>query len=143
MTSPFYGSPQGNPYAPPTHQISSHNPLLVPAIFLLVLSALFLGLLLLSLPGQVLRLSKIDASTPEGMGELMGAVVALVAWVGWMLAIIAGSTCMLRMKGIAGAWIAAIAAVVPVCSPCVVLGIPFGIWAIVLLCQPEVRARFR
>jgi len=38
---------------------------------------------------------------------------------------------------------AAIVACVPFCSPCVVLGIPFGIWALVVMAKPEVRAAFQ
>ena len=37
----------------------------------------------------------------------------------------------------------AIVACIPICTPCIVLGIPFGIWAIVVLQQPEVKQAFR
>jgi hypothetical protein len=37
----------------------------------------------------------------------------------------------------------AIIAVIPCFSPCCFLGIPFGIWAIVVLVSPEVKAAFR
>jgi hypothetical protein len=47
------------------------------------------------------------------------------------------------LRGYGLAWTAAVASVIPCCSPCYVLGIPFGIWAIILLQKPEVRSRFR
>ena len=37
----------------------------------------------------------------------------------------------------------AIIACVPCCSPCVVLGIPFGIWALVLLNDPAIKRHFQ
>jgi hypothetical protein len=37
---------------------------------------------------------------------------------------------------------AAIGSVIPCCSPCYVLGIPFGIWALIVLLDPEVKRAF-
>ncbi|MCA9268539.1 MAG: hypothetical protein KDA41_08710 [Planctomycetales bacterium] len=38
---------------------------------------------------------------------------------------------------------AAMLSVVPCCGPCYVVGLPFGIWALVVMHQPEVRSAFR
>ena len=38
---------------------------------------------------------------------------------------------------------AAIVAIIPFVSPCCLIGIPFGIWAVVVLNKPHVRAAFR
>lgn len=143
--NPFRELPDANPYASPSSpgQAERANPLLIPAVCLLVLSGAFFLLLVLSLPVQVIRLSNIDTSTPEGAGELAGGIAALVAWMAVTLAIIIGSIGMLRFRGYSGALTAAILAIIPICSPCLVLGIPFGIWAVVVLLRPEVRGRFR
>jgi hypothetical protein len=37
---------------------------------------------------------------------------------------------------------AAIVAMIPCFSPCCLLGLPFGIWALVMLNKPEVRSQF-
>jgi hypothetical protein len=37
---------------------------------------------------------------------------------------------------------AAIIAMIPCFSPCCVLGLPFGIWALVVLSKPEVKSQF-
>lgn len=37
----------------------------------------------------------------------------------------------------------AILACIPCCSPCSIVGIPFGIWALVVLLDPQVKAAFR
>ena len=47
----------------------------------------------------------------------------------------------LKSHGIAKA--AAIVAVVPLVGPCCLLGIPFGVWALITLEKPEVRNAFR
>jgi hypothetical protein len=51
----------------------------------------------------------------------------------------------LRMQKLAGhglAMAAAIVAMIPCFSPCCLLGIPFGIWALVVLSKPEVKSQF-
>ena len=140
--NPLEESPHSNHHTSPSGHATPKNPLMIPAILLLVLSTLFLLLLIFSLPFQVARIANIDTSTSEGAGELTGSIVCLFVWTFFMLAIIAGSICMLCLKGYSGALTAAILAVIPVCSPCFVLGIPFGIWAIVLLRKPDVKERF-
>ena len=140
--NPYRDLPEANLYAAPAGPAQPTNPLFVPAIVLLVLSIIYLLIVVLSLPIQVVRFSNVDASTPRGVSQLTGGIGSLVVWIAMSLAIIAGSICMLRLKGYSGAMTAAIVSVIPLCSPCFVLGIPFGIWAIVLLRRPDVRNRF-
>ncbi len=102
--NPFRDLPEANPYAAPSvpgEVYADGNPLLAPAICLLVLSLVFLGLLALSMPYQIDRFTELDLSTPEGVGQLTGGVVALVAWAIMMMVIAAGSIC---MRPIAGIW---------------------------------------
>ena len=139
---PFSGSP-ANPYSSPAFGSSPRgNPLQVPAIFLIVLSALFLCFLFVRVPLLLIDLQRRDLSTPAGLGEFIGEACSSLIWMTWMIGILAGSICMLRLKAYSVAWTAAILAVVPICSPCFILGIPFGIWALILLRQPAVRSSF-
>ena len=46
----------------------------------------------------------------------------------------------LRSRGLA--MTAAIVAMVPCLSPCCLLGLPFGIWALIVLSKPEVQSQF-
>ncbi|MBN2291138.1 MAG: hypothetical protein JXM70_01860 [Pirellulales bacterium] len=133
-----------NPYASPSEpaQANGGNPLMIPAIILLSLAALFILFLIASIPSHVMRWSEVDLSTPQGAGELTGGIATLVIWMVLTVAIIVGSINMLRLRGYRTAMTAAIVAMIPICSPCFVLGIPFGIWAIVLLRKPEVQRRF-
>jgi hypothetical protein len=135
-----------NPFQSPANfraDAAKGNPLMIPAIILLVLASIMLALILGSMPGQILRMRNIDTTTHEGQGELAGSIVALVVWVALTAAIIWGSIAMLRLRGYRDSMVAAVLAVIPVCSPCFVLGIPFGIWAIILLMRTDVRARFQ
>src|SRR5262249_48554637 len=53
-----------------------------------------------------------------------------------------GAVQMMRLRSYPSALAAAILAVIP-WSPAWILGLPFGIWALVILAKPEVRAGFR
>ena len=135
-----------NPYQSPTaYQADAvvGNPLMIPAIVLLVLASSMLFLILLSIQSQILRMREIDTTTSGGLGELCGMIGSLVIWITMMAAIIWGSIAMLRLRGYRDAMAAAVLAVIPICSPCFVLGIPFGIWAIVVLMRVEVRTKFQ
>jgi hypothetical protein len=57
-------------------------------------------------------------------------------------AILFGALKMMRLQSYGWAMAAAILAVIPCLSPCCCLGIPFGIWALVVLSKPEVKAAF-
>lgn len=143
MNAPDPVNPYQSPAAYSDETAAAGNPLLIPGIILLVLASLMLAIILLSIPGQILRMRAIDTMTHEGQGELAGSIVGLVSWIIMMGSIIWGSIGMVRLRGYRNAWVAAVLAVVPVCSPCFVLGIPFGIWALVVLSRSETRARFQ
>ena len=49
---------------------------------------------------------------------------------------------MRRLENYRTAMTVAIVSVIPLISPCCLLGIPFGIWALVMLSRPEVRDAF-
>jgi hypothetical protein len=53
-----------------------------------------------------------------------------------------GAWCMRKGKRYKVALIAAILGSIPFLTPCIWMGIPFGIWALVVLRRPEVRAAF-
>jgi hypothetical protein len=143
--NPFSELPNTNPYASPIPGAgsgSSENPLMFPAIVLLILSSLFVLLMVASLPVQFVRIRAIDTSTARGAGELCGSIVSLALWPLMNLAIALGAISMIRLKSYRSAYTAAILSVIPICSPCFLLGIPFGIWAIVVLNRPGMMQRF-
>jgi hypothetical protein len=71
----------------------------------------------------------------------VGAVVDLLAMVLSVL-ILVGGLRMLHLKNYPLCVVAAVVALVPCISPCCCLGLPIGIWALVILLKPEVKALF-
>ena len=81
----------------------------------------------------------------EWMAPLMGGAVAVILKI--VSIVIAGfvfwaSMQMRNLQGWGMAVTAAILAVFPCTSPCCLAGIPIGIWALVILFKPEVKAAF-
>ncbi len=138
-----YSSPM---YDPPLRNFESSrvssNPLLAPAIVLLVFASLYLLMQLIGLPNQLATLKEVDTSTPEGASEYGGQIFAMLLMATTAVIVLAGSLHMIRLKSYRSAMTAAIVSSIPCCSPCFFLGIPFGIWAIVLLIRPDVKSRF-
>jgi hypothetical protein len=67
-------------------------------------------------------------------GALIGPIVVC-------LVVMVGSVLMMARKSYVGAIIGSIAAVLP-CNWCCFVTIPFGIWALVSLAQPDVKSAF-
>ena len=74
-------------------------------------------------------------------GGLGGGVVALLV----SLLIVAGGICMVRLRGyglsIFASLLAAVPCLSPMACPCLI-GLPIGIWALVVLMAPDVREAF-
>lgn len=99
--------------------------------------------------GTLLRLvrpQRIEfGSEEERLGYLVsGVVLPLLGFITLALAplIVYGAIQMLKARRYGMARLAAILSLIPVSSCCFVLGIPIGIWALVVLHKPEVKAAF-
>ncbi len=80
------------------------------------------------------------------MGTLFSGVIGLVFNVIWLLmggVVIFGAIKMKALQSYGLALTAAILAALPCTSPCCFLGLPIGIWAIVVLMNQDVKAAFR
>ncbi len=141
-SDPFGGFPDG-PLQPQNGR--TENPLQIPAIILIVLSSLWLlygiGNLLWSFavgPPQP------PANQPPAFafGQQVGFYATVLTIPIVSLVILVGGVCMLRLKGYAMALTGAVVGLAPLCGPCLILAIPFSIWALVLLLKPDIRARF-
>ncbi len=56
--------------------------------------------------------------------------------------VIYGAIQMKNLRNYRAAMTAAIISMIPMLGPCCILGIPFGIWALIVLMQPDVKAHF-
>jgi hypothetical protein len=76
----------------------------------------------------------------EGMqGPMAGVVSLLIAALNGF--VLFGAIKLLRLQGHTTATIAAVTAMLP-CQCCCLFGLPFGIWALVVLNKPEVKSQF-
>lgn len=70
------------------------------------------------------------------------AIVSNAIGIAVSVFILLGALRMQKLTGHGLAMAAAIIAMIPCFSPCCLLGIPFGIWALVVLSKPEVKSQF-
>ncbi len=117
----------------------------VTAITGLVLVALDLVINILALGGMHIgmqqfndpQMQKLLSSLGGGLGlvqNIIGAVVGVI--------VLLGASKMKKLQNYSFAMTASIVAMLPCISPCCIFGLPFGIWALVVLNKPEVKSQF-
>jgi hypothetical protein len=149
--------PQGSPLDPSGPAAISRGPALdavkLPAIFLMIAAALSVlgGLFGFLTPGMSEeQLSRIieEPSAPEWLKNFAESGAGGMGYAPNILALVVGAVVlfgalkMLRLQNYGWAMAASILAVIPCLSPCCCLGIPFGIWSLVVLSKPEVKSAF-
>lgn len=85
-------------------------------------------------------------SGPEGIVRMMtGGFSALFNLIGIVVGIVIllGALKMKKLESYSFAMTAAIIAMIPCISPCCFVGLPIGIWALVVLNKPEVKSQFQ
>ena len=86
------------------------------------------------------------AAGEEGMGAMASGTQGIIQGVLGMIfggVIIYGCLQMMKLESYGLGMAACILAMVPCLSPCCILGIPLGIWGLVVLNDPVVKASFR
>lgn len=119
-----------------------------PAIGLIVTSVAFL--ILISL-GLCLNVVFLVTGVAEEMGrlEIEGPTVIMIRLLTGVVLmalnglVLFGAIKMLSLKSHGWAKTAAVIACIPCLSPCYIFGIPFGIWALVVMADPAVMRAFR
>jgi hypothetical protein len=71
-------------------------------------------------------------------GQFIGSGISVV----WGIVVTLGASKMKSLESRGSAMMGSIVAMIP-CNPCFLLGLPFGIWALVALNKPEVKDVFR
>jgi len=150
-----FGPPQygQNPYQPPqggssyrgnTAGLRSQLKIVGIAMMVLggisILASVINGIINL-IKGIAMYTGDIPSRPGVAFGTLLG-VGLMVVLIFVQAAIIKGGLSMSTCEGYRSAQTAAILSVIPCCSSCVVLGIPFGIWALFLLYNPDVKSLF-
>jgi hypothetical protein len=123
-----------------------------PAVGLIVTGALGLLMHLASLVISILFPFQAVGNNPNApqmqfvMQPQFGIGVAIAQHalgLGMAILVLAGGMKMKRLESFSLCMAASIVAIVPCFSPCCLLGIPFGIWALVVLNDPQVKSSFR
>jgi hypothetical protein len=102
-------------------------------INVLMLSGIHIG------PQQIYdpQMQKYFNTLGGGLGivqDIIGGIVGVI--------VLIGAAKMQKLQNYQFALTASIVAMVPCISPCCVFGLPFGIWALVVLNKPEVKSQF-
>ena len=79
------------------------------------------------------------ANMMTGAAGIVGAIIGIVMGV----IILMGALKMKKLESYSFSMVAAVIAMVPCISPCCLVGLPIGIWALVVLNKPEVKSAFR
>lgn len=158
--NPFGTNPYSSPsaaseqYFPPN--FSALEAVRGPATGLIIVSIVWLVLVCASLLISVVLVALVASGVIEGNGlgqnpglgsfEMLSVVPRMISGV-IMLAlhgvVLYGALQMRKLRNIGFAYTAAIISCIPCCSGCYIIGIPFGIWALVTLNKPEVSSSFR
>lgn len=143
-----------NPYAPNpvTPSFGNNAPSVQgPATGLIVISAIAIFFGLLGLAGDLFlvlsgAINKLEEINDGPVSEYTQITIRAVWGVILILAssfVLYGAIQMKNQRNYGIAKAAAIVAMIPLLGPCCLLGIPFGIWALIALGKPGVQESFR
>lgn len=118
-----------------------------PAVCLILTAMLGMVLNAMGILGNALHLG-VNAAGPwkdipkefiEGPVAITGAIIGLIL----SLVVLLGAIKMKGLENYGFAIVASILSIIPCTSPCCCFGLPFGIWALVVLSDPVVKASFK
>jgi hypothetical protein len=117
-----------------------------PAIGLIVVAVLGALLQIVSIIKNLVMGSAMPANAqlPALVKMLTGPVGVALGIIGILVSVVIllGALKMKKLESYGLAMAASIIAMIPCFSPCCLLGLPIGIWAIVVLSKPEVKSAF-
>lgn len=157
--NPYSGKPSDqnygsdNPYAvtsntAPVQSLdpnSGNDPLLVPALGLMITAIVGLILLVLGISLVIVKIATSSGSLSYDTPTMSGLVFNLFFYAfqsAVHLFVIYGTHCMRERKNFPIAIATAIVSLIPFIGICCLTGLPFGIWALIVLSKPEVRDLF-
>jgi len=143
-----------NPYESPVQLFQDRSVSTLvrgPALALIVVSSIAIGFGALGLVADVVLLAtgvvaRLEEMNRRPVSEYTLITVRTIWGVALLMAssfVLYGAVQMRNLKKYDTARAAAIVAMVPLLGPCCILGIPFGIWAFIVLGKPGVRNSFQ
>jgi hypothetical protein len=142
---------------PPANTAAAREAVSGPAILLLVTAGLgivgaLLGLVVALVGSAAITAQQIDQLNQMGLGGLVpllensssgGTVFRQVLVLALSGVTLFGALKMKDLRNFGLSTAAAIIAIIPCIGPCCCMGIPAGIWALVVINKPEVKSAFR
>lgn len=146
--NPYQPQPNTSGQMPPGgNTASAASKVKGPALGILISTIVGVLLALLGLALNILGLGLIAAADGAPAAEILGqGVVGIVQSVIGLIGggvIIFGCLKMMKLQSFNFAFTTCILAMIPCISPCCLLGIPFGIWGLVVLNDPQVKNSYR
>ena len=128
-----------NPFATPENLPAESRkwPLTLPSDLLIALSS---ASALVWILGGINSILFLPTATGNRQYVVYGGLDIALGVINLLMCV--GAYLTLTKRSIFSAWLTAITATVPCLTPCVVVGIPIGIWMIVYLRRPDVRTEF-
>ena len=152
MSEPMYSPPPPPPIAPPPVGPGAAQQVQGPALGLLITAGIAI---LFSILGLVMNLLGVGMSGLQNLGGGSGPGEQYARYFTGGIGIVSAIICIglfgfvawaaLQMKQLRGwtlAVVASIIAIIPCFCPSCFVGIPVGIWSLVVLMKPEVKAAF-
>lgn len=145
-----FGSQAGPAYAGGGTGFDASKKVLGPAIGLMVTAGVGIGVQLLGIVARLVGFSLASMMGTESGGRDMpwfatGALTSVLGAFSILigLVILFGAVQMKSLSNYGLAMTVTILAMIPCVSPCCLIGIPIGIWALVVLLDSNVKAAFR
>jgi uncharacterized membrane protein YhaH (DUF805 family) len=152
MSEPLYSPPPPPPIAPPPAGGGALQQVQGPAIGLLVTAIIGIVLGLFSLLGNVFGIGMSglqnigggSGATDRYMQYMSGGLGIVFAIIGLAISgfVIWAALQMKQLRNWNMAVAASVVAMIPCIGPCCVIGLPIGIWSLIVLMKPEVKAAF-
>ncbi len=141
--------PSGTPHVASAAAVAKVKPVAITLLIVISISLVLVVLDVLSrlvMGGALLAGAAPGDIGPEQEAMMWFSGIAGLIFGGIMfvcgIVIIIGSVKMMRLKSYGFAMTACILAMLPLISPCCCIGLPVGIWGVVVLCNPQVKAAF-
>ncbi len=147
--NPYQSTPGGGTPGGPPPSGNAREMVSGPATGLIITAGIGLAIQALALVANIAGIGMGAAGAVDGeqgaqmmMQGGIGIASGLVA-IGIGVVILMGALKMKKLESHGFSMAAAILAALPCLSPCCLIGLPIGIWAVVVLNKPEVKAAFK
>ncbi len=120
-----------------------------PAWALIIVAGIGIALQVVGMLAKLLGISllgsELGGNRPQALAILSGGLGIAIGIVGIAIGVVilVGAIKMKALEGYGLAMAVSILAMIPCVSPCCLLGLPIGIWSLVVLLDPGVKSSFR